>query len=170
MTVLADALCKSKVRRVDLSDNHLTGHAFRKFSGLARLISHCIPYGFEVFRLRKNGINSLGLALFSGALGGLSNLQELDLSDNMIGKDPFGRHNNEGMRAICINLSQTHSLKKLLLARNFLQDEEIIELSRAICRMPNLALLNLAGNEMRGIGMEALKAAIVGHGSFFKVR
>ena len=65
----------------------------------------------------------------------------------MIGKDPFGRHNNKDMRLICIHLYQTHSLKKLLLDEinliNFFQDEEIIKLSGAICRMPNLKMARL---------------------------
>jgi hypothetical protein len=168
--VLADAVAQSSVVRIDLSDNMLTGKKNRKFSGLARFIKMCIPHKHQVFRFRSNGINSLGIALFSGALGLESSLQELDLSDNLGGKDPYGRDNSEGIRSLCINLSQTHSLKKLKLARNCLHDEEIIELSLAISKMPNLSHLDLAGNEFRGVGMEALKDAAISHGSFFKVR
>lgn len=168
--VLADAICKSNIRRVDLSGNMLTGKAFRKLSGVAAFVRATVPYRFEVLRFRNNGINSLGLALFSGALGMESHLQELDLSQNCVGRDAYNRNSCEGIAAVCVNLSQSHSLKKLKLASNFLHDEEIIELSKAIARMPNLSVLDLSHNEFRGVGMEALKDAVVGHGSFFKIR
>jgi Ran GTPase-activating protein (RanGAP) involved in mRNA processing and transport len=170
IVVLAKAIFKSGIRRVDLSDNMLTGKAFRKFTGLSEFVRACIRCRFEVFRFRKNGINSLGLGLFSGALGMQSSLIELDLSDNHVGRDALGRSSSEGMNSFCVNLAQTHSLKKLRLAGNFLHDEEIIELSSAIARMPNLSLLDLSNNEFRGIGMEYLKGALISHGSFFKIR
>ena len=170
IVVLADALSQSTVRRVDLSDNCLTGLSYRKLSGLSRLVRHCIPFKFEVLRLRNNGINSLAVGLLSKALGMESVLQEVDLSYNMIGKDALGRQNSEGIVAICVNLAQTHSLKKLYLAGNYLQDEEIVELCGALCRMPNLALLDLSNNQLRGVGMEALREVLQGHGSFSKVR
>lgn len=167
---LARAIRKSNIRRIDLSDNMLTGKAFRKFTGLSEFVRACIPHKFEVFRFRKNGINSLGLGLFSGALGMSSRLQELDLSYNQVGKDAYGRKSCEGMTAVCVNLAQTHSLKKLRLAGNYLHDEEVVELSTAISRMPNLGLLDLSDNEFRGVGMEAIKDAVISHASFFKVR
>lgn len=170
VSALARAICRSGIRRVDLSDNALTGTAFRKFSGLSEFVRACIPYKFEVFRFRKNGINSLGLALFSGALGLDSSLRELDLSHNHVGRDAYGRNSCEGMTSFCVNLSQTHSLKKLRLAGNSLHDEEIVELCGAIVRMPNLALLDVSSNKFRGVGMEALKDALIGHASFYKIR
>jgi Ran GTPase-activating protein (RanGAP) involved in mRNA processing and transport len=170
VVVLADALSKSTVRRVDLSDNCLTGPSYRKLSGLSRLVKHCIPYKFEVLRLRNNGINSLAVGLLSKALGLESTLQEIDLSYNMIGKDALGRHNSEGIVAIGANLAQTHSLKRLYLAGNYLQDEEIVELCGALCRLPNLSLLDISNNQCRGVGTEALRELMHGHGSFSKVR
>lgn len=170
ITVLARAICKSGIRRIDLSDNMLTGKAYRKFTGISEFVRACISHKFEVFRFCKNGINSLGLALFSGALGMNSSLQELDLSHNHVGKDAYGRNSSEGMISFCVNLSQTHSLKKLRLAGNCLHDEEIVELAGAIIRMPNLALLDVSQNEFRGVGMEALKDTLISHASFFKIR
>ena len=167
---LTRAICKSNIRRVDLSGNMLTGKLYRKLSGLSEFIRACISHKFEVFRFRNNGINSLGLALFSGALGLESALIELDLSNNLVGKDPLGRNSCEGMASFCVNLSQSHSLRRLKLANNFLHDEEIIELSNAVNRMPNLSLLDVSSNCFRGLGMEALKNSLISHGSFFKTR
>ena len=170
ISVLAKAICKSGIRRVDLSNNMLTGKAYRKFTGISEFVRACIPYRFEVFRFCGNGINSLGLGLFCGALGLDSRLQELDLSYNQVGKDSYGRYNSEGMSTFCVTLAQTHSLKRLKLAGNYLHDEEIIELSNSIARMPNLSLLDLSDNEFRGVGMEHLKNALISHGSFYKIR
>jgi Ran GTPase-activating protein (RanGAP) involved in mRNA processing and transport len=167
---LADALAKSSVKRIDLSDNMITGPRGRKLSGVARIVRHCIPSKWQVLRFRSNNLNGLAIGLFGEALGLNSKLVELDLSNNQAGRDPHNRPSCDGIKVLCVNLAETHTLRKLKLARNLLADEEIVELSKALIRLPNLMVLDLSGNDFRDVGMRALREAISSHASFFKPR
>lgn len=85
------------------------------------------------------------------------------MSDNFGGLDPTGRPNSEGIEAFSKSLAATLKLRVLKLARNCLGDDEIGFISKAIQFMPYCQVLDLAGNQCHGVGMDFLKEAILSH-------
>ena len=85
------------------------------------------------------------------------------MSDNFGGLDPTGRPNSEGIEAFSKSLAATLKLRVLKLARNCLGDDEIGFISKAIQFMPYCQVLDIAGNQCHGVGMDFLKEAILSH-------
>jgi Leucine-rich repeat (LRR) protein len=161
---LTDSLVKSKVVRLNISGNFLCGKGGREYTGILYLVrKYCARGGLRSLIVRDNRLHSQGCAAVSESLGVFSKLEELDLRDNFLGLDPTGRLNSEGMRTIAKQLSQSPHLHTVRLARNCLRDEDITYLGDAICYMPRLEILDLNGNLFTGIGMIALKNAIISH-------
>lgn len=164
MIELTDSLVKSKVVRLNISGNFLCGRGGREYTGILYLVrKYCARGGLTSLIVRDNRLHSQGCASVSEALGVFSKLEELDLRDNYLGLDPTGRLNSEGMRYMAKQLSQSLCLHTVRLARNCLRDEDITYLGEAICYMPRLEILDLNGNLFTGIGMIALKKALISH-------
>jgi Ran GTPase-activating protein (RanGAP) involved in mRNA processing and transport len=160
---LTSSLLKSSITRLDLSSNNILGPHSRvlsSFSDLLRLYgaTHC-----HALRCQKNSLHNQAFSLISAILGPFSVLTELDLSDNLIGLDPFGNQNSEMMRQVCVVLGQTHSLVKLSLARNSLTSEDVVYLSEAIQKLPGLNFFDISGNHLTETGVPALADALQGH-------
>ncbi len=164
MIELTDSLVKSKVVRLNISGNFLCGKGGREYTGVLYLVrKYCARGGLRSLIVRDNRLHSQGCAAVSEALGVFSKLEELDLRDNFLGLDPTGRLNAEGMRHMARQFSQSLCLHTIRLARNCLRDEDITYLGEAICYMPRLEILDLNGNLFTGIGMIALKKAVISH-------
>lgn len=164
MIELTNTLAKSKIVRLDISGNYLCGKGGREYTGILYLVRNfCCKGGLKALRVRDNRLHSQGCAAVSEGLGVYSKLEELDLSDNFLGLDPTGRFNSEGMMLLSRQISQTLGLRRLRLSRNSLRDEDITHLAEAVCSMPKLQELDISGNHCTGIGMVALKQAIISH-------
>jgi hypothetical protein len=164
MIELTDALRKSKIIRLNISGNFLCGKGGREYTGILYLVrNYCKNGGLKSLLVRDNRLHSQGCASVSESLGVFSKLEELDLRDNFLGLDPTGRYNSEGMQYMARQLSQSLCLHTLRLARNCLRDEDITFLGDAVCYMPRLEILDISGNLFTGIGMIAIKNAIISH-------
>lgn len=160
---LTSALLQSTITRLDISDNNIIGSQSRVYSSFSDLLRLYAAQQCQVLRCRRNSLHNQAFSLTSYLLGPFSILIELDLSDNLIGLDPFGNHNSEMTRQVCLVLGQTHSLVRLYLARNHLISEDIIYISEAVQKLPGLNLLDISGNQLTETGMRALADAVQGH-------
>ena len=88
--VFTDAIMKSGIEKLDISDSMLLGDTNRKYSGLAYMCKHFIAKKGLLFKCNWNGIHSQACAIIAGNILPTSFLVELDLSDNMCGLDPIG--------------------------------------------------------------------------------
>jgi len=164
MKELTDSLMKSKIRHLDISGNYMCGAGGREYTGILYMMrKYCKEGGLKTLKVRGNRLHSQGVAAVSEGLGAFSILEELDLRDNFIGLDPTGRFNSEGMMFLSRQISMTKSLQVLKLARNALRDEDLTWLAGAVMYMPRIMELDLSGNQFTGIGMMALKDAIISH-------
>jgi Ran GTPase-activating protein (RanGAP) involved in mRNA processing and transport len=159
----ANLLMESKITHIDLSDNDICGGQNRMLKGLRYLCKNYVGPHAKALKLRQSNLHSLCFAAVSDALGISSSLTYLDLSDNFGGLNPVGDKSNEGMLALSNQLIKTLNIRYLKLARNSLDDEDVIILSQAIMSIPSLQLLDLAGNNIHGVGAEALARAIKSH-------
>ena len=159
----ANLLIESKITHIDLSDNDICGGQTRMLKGLRYLCKYYVGPHAKALKLRRSGLHSLCFAAISDALGISSSLNYLDLSDNFGGLNPLGAKSSEGMSALSNQLIKTLNIRYLKLARNSLDDEDVIILSQAIKSIPTLQLLDLAGNQIHGVGAEALAGAVKSH-------
>jgi Ran GTPase-activating protein (RanGAP) involved in mRNA processing and transport len=160
---LTSSLIKSTITRLDLSQNNILGTQRRVLSSFSDLLRLYGAKQCQVLRCRQNSLHNQAFSLISYILGPFSVLTELDLSDNLIGLDPFGNQNSEMTRQVCLVLGQTHSLVKLSLARNSLSSEDIVYLSESIQKLPGLNYFDISGNLLTETGVPALAEAVQGH-------
>jgi Ran GTPase-activating protein (RanGAP) involved in mRNA processing and transport len=160
---LTSALLHSSITRLDISRNKIIGSHSRVYSSFSDLLRLYGAQQCQVLRCRQNSLHNQAFSLISYILGPFSVLMELDLSDNLIGLDPFGNNNSEQTRQVCLVLGQTHSLVRLYLPRNHLTSEDIVYISEAVQKLPGLNLLDISGNQLTETGMSALADAVQGH-------
>lgn len=161
---LADIFYNSTVAYIDLSNNHILGNSNRMLKGLTKLMRfYNSPNQGKGFTCRNSNLHSLSFKCIATGLGNLSSMTYLDLSDNIGGKDPCGNHYTEGISALASQLSQSLYLQVLNLARNHLNDEEIILIANAVHSMYSMKVLDLSGNNCLTEGCIALKEAIISH-------
>jgi Ran GTPase-activating protein (RanGAP) involved in mRNA processing and transport len=160
---IAKALPESSVVRLDISDNALTGTMGRKLTALGYYSRHFIKTHGKYFLARSNLLQSQALVMIANGMGHGSRIEYLDLNDNMVGLDPSGLRNSEGIQRFSVAAQQTLTLRVLKLARNSLTDEDIECLCISLAHVPTLQVLDLAGNFCHGVGMEFVKDLILSH-------
>lgn len=163
--VLCAALKATKITHIDLSDTNITGHSGRELMGLTHLMKNFMIHG-KAFKCRMNKINSQGVWAISNALGAFSSLTFLDLSCNVAGLDPSGRHNSEGIAALAMSLKQSLHMRVLKIADNHLEDDDFVFIADALSFMPQFQDLDVSSNQCRTNGARALKLAIISHSIF----
>lgn len=124
---------------------------------------YVVPNKVHTLKLRDNHLHGSAIGIVTAVLGPYSVLEELDLTNNCCGLDSFGNVNPEAILSFSKLMSQSHSLRRLILSRNFLHDLDLITIAEAIIKMPNLNLLDISYNNFTNIGVEALKDGIIGH-------
>lgn len=160
--VLCAALKATKITHIDLSDTNITGHSGRELMGLTHLMKNYMVNG-KAFQCRMNKINSQGVWAVSNALGAFSTLTFLDISCNLAGLDPSGRHNSEGIAALAMALKQSLHMRVLKIADNHLEDDDFVFIADALSFMPQFQDLDVSSNQCRTNGARALKLAIISH-------
>ena len=160
---IAKALTSSKITRLDISDNQLTGAHGSKLTALGHLSRNFIHHDGRYFLSRSNNLQSQALVMIANGFGHESKIEYLDLNDNRVGMDPDGHRNSEGMLRFAYQLPHTLHLRVLKLARNSLGDEDIQLLCDALTHVSTLQVLDLAGNYCQGIGMEFVAEMILSH-------
>jgi len=167
---IAKALPLSSVRRIDISDNALTGTQGRKLTALGYYSRTFIKEHGKYFLARSNLLQSQALVMIANGMGFGSAIEYLDLNDNQVGLDPSGLRNSEGVQRFSVAVQQTQTLRVLKLARNSLTDEDMELLSNALMHVPTLQVLDLAGNFCHGVGVEFIKNLILSHAVLDKSR
>ncbi len=160
---IAKALTSSKITRLDISDNQLTGAHGSKLTALGHYSRNFIHHDGRYFLSRSNNLQSQALVMIANGCGHDSKIEYLDLNDNRVGMDPAGHRNSEGMLRFAYQLPHTLHLRVLKLARNSLGDEDIEHLCDALTHVSTLQVLDLAGNYCQGIGMEFVAEMILSH-------
>ncbi len=160
---LANALLATKISRIDLSDNNISGHSGRELDGF---IYFCKNYMCkrQAFQIRNSLLTSQGFHALTHCLGVHSSLTYLDVSDNMGGLDAHGNQTSEGILHFARILSQTIHLKVLKIARNHLRDKEIDLIANAVHDMAEFRDLDIAGNVCKYYSCRSLKSALISHG------
>lgn len=159
---LANLLCESKIRCLDLSNNNVVGKTGRQHRGLAILAKNfLLKKKAKAFICRFNGLHSQSFAVVADGFGVYSSMTYLDLSDNRGGLGSFNEANSTGIATLSKHLSQTLHVKVLKLARNHLTDECFQHLGNAISCMHTLQFIDLSGNLCTVLGAEALKEAML---------
>jgi Ran GTPase-activating protein (RanGAP) involved in mRNA processing and transport len=161
---LTNALLATKISRIDLSDNNITGFTGRELDGFVYFCKNYVIKQGIALQLRHNKLNSLGYHALTHALGIYSNLTYLDVSDNLGGYDANGRSSSEGIEAFTKILNQTMKLRTLKIARNYLYDKEIDMISTSIHYLSEFQDLDISGNMGRYYCCRLLKDAIVSLG------
>ncbi len=157
---LTRILCESRIVKINLSGNQVTGVNGSLHKGLSAFSRNFLLGLARVFICTHSYLHSQSFAVVADGLGVYSSITYLDLSDNRGGLGSFGEANATGMRVLCTQLAQTLHLKVLRLARNSLRDDSFEYLGAAVAGMLNLQSLDLSGNLCHSAGMEALKDAI----------
>jgi len=165
LTAFTDALIPSHVSHLDISDNHMVGANGRLYSGFRYLMTKLIYPAGVVLKARKNFLHSYCCQIISEGIGTGSNLEELDISDNLIGKDPFGQPASDGISTLCTQLMNTLRMRVLRLARNSIMDDDIATIANAVSVIPTLQILDLSGNQCAFFGARALKYMLMSHGT-----
>lgn len=160
---LTDALLRTGIKRIDVSDNTITGPTGRMLKGLGVLMRKFMVQRGEGFSCRFSKLHSQGFQAVSDGLGIFSPIMYLDLSDNYGGIDPTGRPNSEGILALAQQISQCQKLHSLKLARNKLREEDIITIANGVRNLPQFRVLDLSGNDCHILGSKAIKEMIISH-------
>lgn len=126
---LTATLIKSTITRLDLSDNMICSPSGQVYSSLSDLLHIYVAQKCTHLRLRKNELHSQAFAIIGCLFGPSSFLIELDLNHNRIGLDPFGNSNVDVVARVSNVLSQTHSLRILMLGYNFLTNDALVYIS-----------------------------------------
>ncbi len=160
--LITDALLATKITHIDLSENNMLGFEGRELKGFLYFIKKYMLKG-KAFQCRHSHITSQGLLCLTNCLGGNSTLTYLDISDNMGGLDPQGRHSNEGIEALAKSISQSYCLKTLKIGRNMLRDSAIERIAEAVQVIPQFQDLDVTGNQCKQFGMRAMRDAVISH-------
>jgi Ran GTPase-activating protein (RanGAP) involved in mRNA processing and transport len=167
---IAKALPKSNIKRIDISDNCLTGTSGRKLTALGYFSRHFIHTHGKYFLSRSNLLQSQALVMIANGMGHGSSIEYLDLNDNRVGLDPSGMRNSEGMYRFAAQAQHTLTLRVVKLARNSLTDDDVQLLCESLMNVPTLQVLDLAGNLCMGNGMMYVRDLILSHGVLNKNR
>jgi Ran GTPase-activating protein (RanGAP) involved in mRNA processing and transport len=160
-----DAVVKSNISHLDLSENNITGNSSRELKGLSVLMNKYMVKN-KAFTCRFNNINSQGIKTVSQCLGLYSTVTYLDLSDNQGGVDPRGVQNSEGIAFLASTLMLSMHLRVLKLARNFLSDDDVPLIALQLERLPQFQDLDIAGNLLSIKSCKALQTALISHSTF----
>ena len=117
----------------------------------------------RTLKCRQNFIHSQSLSIIAEGLGVLSDMEHIDLNDNRCGLSPWGEHSSEGIRTFSLNLTQTLHMRVVKLARNALEDEDIILIAQAVKMMPTMTTLDLSGNYCSLNGVASIRDLIISH-------
>lgn len=139
-----DSLCKTNIKRINISDNNLVGTG-RKNKGLAYFIKHYASKKAIAVTLASNSLYSPSVEIVSACLHPQSSLTYLDISDNKAGLQPTLLYSSEGILSLSRQMTQSLCLTHLHLARNCLRDEDVVLIAEAAMNLPQLRVLNLAG-------------------------
>lgn len=165
LTAFTKALIPSNVTRLDISDNYMVGVNGRLYSGFRYLMTKFIhPQGI-VLKARKSFLHSYCCQIISEGIGTGSLLEELDICDNRIGRDPMGHPASDGIATLCTQLMNTQNMRVLRVARNDIQDDDVATISAAVAVMPSMQILDLSGNHCGFFGARALKFMLMSHGT-----
>ena len=105
----------------------------------------------RVLNLRASAITEKGFVLIGRELHRLKCLQELNLSNNEVGKSSEDdSHVGEAWKEICRSLEKLPHIRKLILWDTLLGPGEMSLLGNALPHLPNLELLNLCWNDIEG--------------------
>lgn len=80
--MLTDILKVSRIKRIDLSHSNIAGYSGRELMGFTYMMREYI-INAQAFKCRMNQLNSQGFRVVSEALGVMSSLTYLDLSNNL---------------------------------------------------------------------------------------
>jgi hypothetical protein len=140
---LTTTLNKSTITRLDLSDNMICSPSGQVYSSLADLLHLFAIERCPHLRLQKNELHSQAFAVIGCLFGPFSTLIELDLNHNRIGLDPFGNPNVDAIARVSNVLSQTHSLRILMLGYNYLSNDALVYISDGINAVINWLFMAL---------------------------
>lgn len=163
---LAKILLKSNIRRLDISDNAISGTSGTRVSGLRYFFRTYVHEHCQAIKVRMSNIHAGSIGAVCEGLGHGSDVEHIDLSDNRIGLAPSNIHTHTGIETLFHELSCTENIRVIKLARNSLRDEEFEYVARGINGMATLEELDLHGNYCHDIGMGHLKLSLLSLGAF----
>jgi len=92
--ILTDILKVSRIKRIDLSHSNIAGYSGRELMGFTYMMREYIIHA-QAFKCRMNHLNSQGFRVVSEALGVMSSLTYLDLSNNLGDLDDDDDHDDD---------------------------------------------------------------------------
>ena len=124
-TDLSKILLKSNIKRLDISDNSITGTSGTRLSGLRYFFRTYVHEQCQAIKVRMSNIHAGSIGAVCEGLGHGSDVEHIDLSDNRIGVAASNIHTHTGVETLFHALSCTEHVRVIKLARNSLRDEEI---------------------------------------------
>jgi len=165
LTIFTNAIITSNVTKLDISGNYMVGVNGRLYSGFRYLMTKFIHPQGVVLKARRSYLHSYCCQIISEGIGTGSMLEELDICDNHIGKDPFGEPASDGISTLCTQLMNTQHMRVLRVANNSIMDDDIATIANAVMFIPTMQILDLSGNQCSFFGAQAIKFMLMSHGT-----